>query len=117
MYKKQSKLKLNERIFSKNGYVLVRVSSSENYPGKKTENFIYVREHVKIMQDHLGRRLTSDEVVHHIDGDKSNNDISNLDLCTKKEHNLCHATSEKIIFELYKKNIVKYDATTKRYYI
>jgi HNH endonuclease len=115
--KKQSKLKLNEKITNGKGYVLIRVSSTEDYPGKRTANFIYVREHVKIIQDHLGRRLNDNEVVHHIDGDKSNNDISNLDLCTQKEHNMCHASSEKVIFELYKKNIVKYDRITKKYYI
>ena len=34
----------------------------------------------------IGRKLKNNEVVHHIDGDKLNNDINNLKLMTRKEH-------------------------------
>lgn len=41
----------------------------------------YVAEHIYAMSEHLGRKIdTKVESVHHIDGDKSNNDISNLQL-------------------------------------
>lgn len=44
------------------------------------------------MEEHLGRKLTSIEVVHHIDGDKSNNDIKNLKLFpNKSEHTKYHS--------------------------
>ena len=40
---------------------------------------------------HLGRKLTNEEVVHHIDGNPSNNDINNLMLFpTKKAHTQYH---------------------------
>lgn len=39
-----------------------------------------VMEHRLVMARSLGRPLTSDETVHHIDGDPENNDISNLQL-------------------------------------
>ena len=42
--------------------------------------------HRMIMEKHLNRPLSSDEVVHHIDGNKQNNDISNLKLMTRAEH-------------------------------
>lgn len=45
-----------------------------------------ITEHRKVMQEYLGRELTSDEIVHHIDGNKLNNDISNLVLTTRSEH-------------------------------
>ena len=39
-----------------------------------------------------GRKLQSNEVVHHIDGNKLNNDISNLKVLSISEHNRIHAT-------------------------
>jgi hypothetical protein len=38
------------------------------------------------MEEHLGRKLNSNEIVHHIDGNKANNDISNLQIVTRAEH-------------------------------
>lgn len=48
-------------------------------------------QHVLIMQERIGRKLMNDEVVHHIDGDRSNNDINNLALMTKSGHCKHHA--------------------------
>ena len=49
-----------------------------------------IDEHRLVMEEYLGRRLKFDEVVHHIDGDRYNNDISNLKLCSRKEHSVIH---------------------------
>lgn len=43
-----------------------------------------------IMAKELGRELTKDEEVHHIDGNPLNNDVSNLLVLTKEEHNKIH---------------------------
>lgn len=42
--------------------------------------------HREIMEQHLGRKLSPDEVLHHIDGDKENNDLSNLAIMSVSEH-------------------------------
>jgi len=42
------------------------------------------------MERHLGRRLNRDEAVHHIDGNRDNNDIDNLRLMTNSEHAKLH---------------------------
>ena len=36
--------------------------------------------------EHFNGEIPKEYVVHHVDGDKSNNDISNLTLLTKAEH-------------------------------
>lgn len=68
---------------SANGYVMVEVSKSYN-------SFGYQLEHRVIMEKALGRRLTTNEHVHHKDGDRLNNDLSNLEVLTNAEHQRLH---------------------------
>ena len=46
----------------------------------------YVREHRLVMEQYLERYLDYNEIVHHIDEDKLNNSIENLELCWKQAH-------------------------------
>lgn len=43
------------------------------------------------MEEYIGRPLRKDEVVHHVDGNKRNNNITNLMLMTRSEHAKIHA--------------------------
>lgn len=43
-------------------------------------------EHRAVAEEMLGRQLGFSDVVHHIDGDKRNNDPSNLQVLTRAEH-------------------------------
>lgn len=47
--------------------------------------------HRWLMEQKLGRKLDSNEFVHHIDGDKSNNNVSNLCIMSRSEHARLHA--------------------------
>lgn len=47
-------------------------------------------EHRYVMAQHLDRPLTKAETVHHIDGNKLNNDINNLQLMSYRDHQLLH---------------------------
>ena len=51
----------------------------------------YVKEHRYIMEQHIGRKLEPQEVVHHINRDKLDNRIENLRLLSSAaEHNYVH---------------------------
>lgn len=47
--------------------------------------------HRVVMEQYIGRKLRRDEHVHHKDGNRSNNDISNLELMTASQHMSHHA--------------------------
>lgn len=50
----------------------------------------YVLEHRIIVEEKLGRYLSSDEIVHHKNGIKTDNNIDNLVVISKSEHAKIH---------------------------
>lgn len=52
----------------------------------------YIYKHRFLMEQYLGRKLKSNEVVHHIDGDRSNNKRSNLMIFKKRLHDKFETT-------------------------
>lgn len=66
------------------GYVLIWSPTHPN----KTRNYIY--EHRLVMEKHLGRYLTKDEIVHHKNGITSDNKIENLVLTDRAGHRKLH---------------------------
>ena len=75
------------RTISDHGYSLLRMPE---HPRAKANG--YVPEQRIIMEKYIGRFLSMDEVVHHIDGNKLNNDLSNLKLMKDSEHKSYEST-------------------------
>ena len=60
----------------------------------------YILEHRLVMEKQLGRYLVKGEIVHHLDGNGHNNDISNLQLTTRKRHFQDHFDAVKEVARL-----------------
>lgn len=57
--------------------------------------FGYVYEHVVVAEQTLGRSLVGTEVVHHLDGDRANNQVTNLLVLERGQHAKLHAWLDK----------------------
>lgn len=51
--------------------------------------------HRDIVENYIGRRLRPDEVVHHIDGNKENNVLENLEIISDLAHRKYHGHQKK----------------------
>ena len=75
-------------VIKSNGYYVVYIPEHPYDFGR-----VYVYEHRRIIEKQLGRYLTSSEIVHHKDGNKLNNSVDNLELCSSiAEHKVEHRT-------------------------
>lgn len=79
----------NGKTHDNNGYVILSSAKWGEYQG--------VREHRMVMEKHLGRKLSKSEIVHHVNGDKSDNRIENLELTTRKLHNRTHGLGKELV--------------------
>ena len=68
----------------------------------------YILEHRMVMSDYLGRTLLNNEDVHHINGNKSDNWIENLEILTKTQHTALHEMNSSHNQSARKKNNCKY---------
>ena len=92
------------------GYILLFI---KDHPNKKKSNYIF--EHRVMMEMYLGRYLSKHEVVHHINGIKHDNRISNLQVMESgehtSEHNKTRVFSEESKKKISEKAIERYKNT------
>ena len=93
MYKKRkngSKVYETERRFHKHdGYIYLFGEEFENHPRKSARG---VLEHIHLMEQKLGRSITIDEEVHHINKIRHDNRLENLIVLSRSEHKKIHKT-------------------------
>lgn len=86
------------------GNVPWNAGTSAGWTDKRGYRWLYVsengrrrarREHRVIVERHIGRRLEPWEVVHHKDGNPSNNQISNLEVVEFGAHTAEHHTGSR----------------------
>jgi len=81
----------------KSGYVLIK---SHNHLFADSQD--YIREHRLVMEKFLGRYLTKEEVVHHVNGDRTDNRIENLMLFDSTgDHVRFHKQNKKALVQVY----------------
>ena len=86
------------------GYKLVLIPRhpDANFNGR-------VLEHRLVMEKKLGRRLSKEDIIHHIDFNPRNNKVSNLYLMTRATHIKLHKSFEDLITFLFNKKIIYFN--------
>jgi HNH endonuclease len=87
----------------KRGYVII----GRYHPDNTKERSMY--EHTWVMEQYLKRSLNPGESIHHIDGNKSNNDINNLYLCDNSKHRQAEYSLQRLIPNLLQKGVISFD--------
>lgn len=78
----------------------------------------YYKEHRLMAEVMEERELKPTEVVHHIDGDKTNNTYDNLDVLESHAHHRnVHSQLERLSMELVRCGLIRYRKETSQYYL
>lgn len=84
---------LGGRFVSVDGYVYILMP---NHPNALAKGYTgYVAEHRLVMSEHIGRPLSTHEIVHHKNGIRSDNRIENLEIEDRASHAHLHTGGDK----------------------
>jgi hypothetical protein len=115
---RKNKLNLNnkyETIKEFGGRIYIRKQDGYDLYFDKKMNKLYAHHRI-IYENHNKLNLEKHNIIHHIDGNKSNNDINNLLLCENaSKHKLVHSQLEKVAYKLIQEGYIIFDQETKMY--
>ena len=98
-----------------NGYIMKR------FRPEKGKHRIKIFQHRWVMEQVVGKKAMIGMQVHHIDMKKTNNDISNLWLCTPQQHMSAHHSfnrcCEELMGNFHKYSDIKFNVETGKYYL
>jgi hypothetical protein len=86
------------------GYIL---QYAPDHP-RSNDRMKVVLQHILVMEKHIGRYLKDGEIVHHINGNKSDNRIENLKIMFDRDHKSYHAQLNKDKYKKLGKEQVKH---------
>jgi HNH endonuclease len=95
------------------GYVMVHIV--KNVIDRPSGWTSYRKEHILIMEEEIGRPLGKGELVHHIDGDRQNNDLNNLWLSDNTGHKAAHQSLQHLGYLAVRSGEVVFDSTAGKY--
>lgn len=97
---KRKRLPIGSKQRDHDGYVRVKV-----LPGKGR----WALEHVLVVEASLGRKLRAGECVHHVNGDRADNQPANLYVCRDRaHHNEVHRSQDRAFRQLLAAGLVMF---------
>lgn len=107
--------KVGNPYINSSGYIEVYVGNAYD---KKTRTDKYRLLHRLVAEVKTGKPLNKEYLVHHVDGDKTNNNPDNLYICESKAiHQDIHTQLESISMELVKAGIIQFDHLSRKYFM
>lgn len=104
---KRVRFPLGETRIDHDGYRRVKI-----HPGKGA----WRAEHLITMESIIGRDLEPQEIVHHVNAVRADNEPDNLYLCrNRSHHNDVHRSYDELLVGLMADGIVRFDRDTGRY--
>ncbi len=97
------------------GRPTINTTKGYEYTRDLSKKHGYTLSHRKVMAENIGRELSVEEVVHHIDGDKSNNKLDNLFLTDQAGHGRLHHSLDLISYKLIQSGVIYFNTLTNEY--